>query len=187
MPSVDDEVAIAFESYIPALSRLARRGYSTGAEDIVQEACLAVLIRLKNQLEPGACLDIRVRRLAVHARHSELHRRDREKRVARQEALPDTADVVAEFELVQMLHTAVEELLEPGRSAIRMRFLEGLTPRAIAKRLGVPVSTVRTRVRRGLERLRKNLGAGGPLPGQEEADMKRFSGFTDSESMLDRG
>jgi hypothetical protein len=54
----------------------------------------------------------------------------------------------------------VEALLlldEPLRATLILRFLEELPPRAVATRMGVPVETVRSRTRRGLEVLRERL------------------------------
>jgi protocatechuate 3,4-dioxygenase beta subunit len=59
-------------------------------------------------------------------------------------------------ELVQ----AVLGLPEPYRTTILLRFFDGLPPRAIAKRMGVPVDTVRTRVTRGVAQLRARLDDG---------------------------
>lgn len=53
---------------------------------------------------------------------------------------------------------------EPYRTAILWRYVEELSPRAIARRQGVPVRTVHTRLERGLARLRDRLrgSRGGP-------------------------
>src|SRR5207248_2086463 len=53
----------------------------------------------------------------------------------------------------------VMELDEPYRSAIILRFFEGLMPREIGARTGVPAETARTRVNRGLATLRERLDA----------------------------
>ena len=46
---------------------------------------------------------------------------------------------------------------EPYRTVILMRYYEDLTPSQIAEHLGLPAATVRTRLRRGLERLRSMI------------------------------
>ena len=48
---------------------------------------------------------------------------------------------------------------EPFRSAIVLRFWRGLSPEQMAVELGVPRNTVRSRLQRGLERLRARLDA----------------------------
>ncbi len=98
------------------------------------------------------------RRIFMHLR-SERRRRHHERQVAKPEALPSTIDVVAEAEIRQELTAAVTRLPEPYRSTIWLRYYEDLPPREIAERMDVPVDTVRTRVRRGLEHLRTALDA----------------------------
>ncbi|MEM1453210.1 MAG: sigma factor-like helix-turn-helix DNA-binding protein, partial [Planctomycetota bacterium] len=51
------------------------------------------------------------------------------------------------------------DLDEPYRTVVLLRFFEELPPRAIAKRTGRPVETVRKQTQRGLERLREALQA----------------------------
>lgn len=45
------------------------------------------------------------------------------------------------------------------KSTLLMRYWDGLPPRVIAKRLGVPLATVKSRLARGLERIRRDLDA----------------------------
>jgi len=92
-------------------------------------------------------------------RRARSRRAARERRVAHRDESPDTADIAARAQLFRGLAEAVCELDEPFRTAIVLRFYDGLPPRVIAERTGVPVATVRSRVRRGLERLRRELDA----------------------------
>lgn len=72
----------------------------------------------------------------------------------------DPVDVLLEREQVrQRLLAAVLRLPEPFRAAVLLRYYEELSPAQIARRLGIPAATVRTRVARGLERLRAELDA----------------------------
>ena len=52
---------------------------------------------------------------------------------------------------------AVSDLREPYRSVIRLRFYDDIGPKAIAQQLGVPLSTVKTQLSRGLGMLRSSL------------------------------
>ena len=58
-----------------------------------------------------------------------------------------------------MLRHALAELPAEQRGPILMMAFQGLTAREIAVRDEVPLGTVKTRVRRGLLRLRNQLGA----------------------------
>ncbi len=89
----------------------------------------------------------------------------RQSRRARHEAaapvrreVPSPEDLVAAAELQTRLARAVLELDEPYRSTVLYRFHEGLESSEIAARLGVPVETVRTRLKRAIERLRERMG-----------------------------
>jgi protocatechuate 3,4-dioxygenase beta subunit len=91
---------------------------------------------------------------------SERRRRARERASARAEELPSTLDLLQRLSLQKSLVARVEALDEPYRTTILLRFFEGLRPAEIAEHQGVPLATVKTRLRRGLERLRSQLGAG---------------------------
>ncbi len=73
------------------------------------------------------------------------------------EVSPAAADAAAKAELQRHMAAELLALEEPYRSVLLLRFVDGLGLRATARRLGLPVETVRTRQRRGLERLRARL------------------------------
>ena len=72
-------------------------------------------------------------------------------------ASPD--ELVAEAEMQQRIGRAVLELDDPYRATVLLRHFQGLAPAEVAVRMGVPVETVRTRLRRANERLRESLDA----------------------------
>ncbi len=129
------------------------------AEDAVQEAWLAALRARPDPERSGSWLNEAVRRIARGLRRSEARRGTRERIAARAEAQPSAAEGAARVELLRELLDALEALEEPYRSAVQLRLLDDLPPRTIAARLGVPVETVRTRIKRGLEKLRARLDA----------------------------
>src|SRR5262245_36734005 len=101
------------------------------------------------------------RHLASNLRRGSVRRRGREHAVARPEHDGDnpTADVVARAEIQLCIATAVMALPGEQRDCVLLRWWDALPPRAIAARLGVPVETVRTRIKRALARLRDVLDA----------------------------
>ncbi|MBI3846740.1 MAG: carboxypeptidase regulatory-like domain-containing protein, partial [Planctomycetes bacterium] len=73
--------------------------------------------------------------------------------------LPSTADVVEREALRREVVDAVLGLDEPYRTTLLLRFFEDEPASSIAKRLSIPVETVRTRIKRGLDRVRERLDA----------------------------
>ncbi|MEM7203247.1 MAG: sigma-70 family RNA polymerase sigma factor [Planctomycetota bacterium] len=71
----------------------------------------------------------------------------------------DPVETSEQLERHRAVVDAVDALAEPYRSAIWLRYFDGLTPRGIAARLGVPVKTVDSRLHRGLAQLRERLRA----------------------------
>lgn len=146
------------------LRRLARGllGESAAADDLVQEAFVKALEH--PPADPRglrAWLGTVTRRLAINVRRGEGRRRAREEFVARPEACDAESEVLERLELAERLAAEVARLREPYRTAVYLRFHEGLGPSAIAERLGVPVKTVETRLARALELLRERLDARG--------------------------
>src|SRR6185503_17221474 len=126
------------------------------AEDLAQETWLAALASGEIRFLPGWLATV-VRRLSRDERRGTERRDQREQIVARPEALPATADLLAREEARRRVVAALLALDEPLRTTLVLRFLEELPPRAVAARMGVPVETVRSRTRRGLEVLRERL------------------------------
>ena len=129
------------------------------AEDVVQETYLAVLQRPP---PPGvrlrAWLGGIARNLSRRTRRTEGRVKRREHRAAKPEG--HESDPIAErLEIQRLVSDAVARLAEPGRTAIVRRYLDGLTPTAIAAEEGVSVRTIESRLRRAREHLRADLDA----------------------------
>ncbi len=125
------------------------------AEDAVQHAWLRWLQHGRGV--PLPFLRRAVRNEAIDQRRSRARRTARETDAAREDLAPSAAEMVAGEQERRRLWAAVHALDEPYRGTIWLRFYEDLPPRGVAKRLGIPVETVRTRTRRGLEILRQRL------------------------------
>lgn len=132
-----------------------------GAEDLAQSA-LAVALRAGAHAPEGTCAWLAgiSRRLASRERRSAARRAAREERAAVRERSPSAAAVVAREEWRRHVVAAVLELEPRQREVVLLRFFEGLPPRRIARVLGLPVETVKTRLKRGLASLRPRLEAG---------------------------
>lgn len=161
---VHDPVALLEHSeWVRALARTLVRD-PVVAEDVVQETWLAAL----RQPPPGdrparAWLAAVARNVARQFGRAQSRRDRREAASARSEALPSDQELGERVALQQWVVDEVMGLDEPYRHTILLRFFEGLPPRDIALRMGIPLETVKSRLRRGLERLRGRMdSARGP-------------------------
>jgi RNA polymerase sigma factor (sigma-70 family) len=128
------------------------------AHDVAQDALLAALQqRGEAPHSLRGWLAAVVRRLAGRTRDAERDRRDREHGAARPEAGDDEQRTQEQIAVHRRLCDALAALPEPYRTAVALRFLDGLPPRAIARRLGRDAAAVRLHVHRGLLLLRQRL------------------------------
>lgn len=139
-------------------------GEASGADDVVQQAYVTALER-PAALEGGALrawLGGIVRRVAWR-RHRSAERRARHERAAAPpDPVPSVAEIVAHEEARRRVVAAVLALDEPARSTVLLRYFRQMGPGEIARHFGVPVETVRTRIKRALERLRSELDRASP-------------------------
>jgi RNA polymerase sigma-70 factor (ECF subfamily) len=70
------------------------------------------------------------------------------------ELSPDAADLVAAADEAGRLAEAMAELPDAQREAVSLAYFDGLSHTEIAGRLGIPVGTVKGRMRLALDRLR---------------------------------
>lgn len=136
----------------PGLVRLAYLivGSSAVAEELVQEAFLRLHQRFAEVDNPPAYLRVTVIRLCTTAKRRVATETDRMQR-ARDGLAPGEHQIDETWDAIQRL--------QPDRRAVLvLRFYEDLPHEEIARLLGCPVVTVRTRVHRALADLRKELG-----------------------------
>ena len=135
------------------------------AEDVVHDAFLSVW-RAAASYQPGrgsprAWLLTIVRNSAIDSlRARELARRPRTTFACLQAHAPVDEDIsvtVATAAEARRLGAALTALPPEQRSAIELAFFAGLTHDQIATLTGVPLGTVKGRVRLGLRRLRRDL------------------------------
>jgi RNA polymerase sigma-70 factor, ECF subfamily len=160
---VGDHEAFAalYDRHSALVYGVARRILGDGppAEDVAQSVFLQIWTRPEAyrggnfgawiaRVTRNACLDI-VRSSAVRLREPEL---------------PD--DVVAEVQTedevfanmrAEAVGAALSALSSDQRSAIEKAYFEGLSYREVAEQMGVPLGTVKSRIRIGLKRLSEAL------------------------------
>ncbi len=151
------EDLLVHAGFVRGRARAALRG-DADCEDLEQDVWRAALAGAPVEVERQRPWLVTVlRRRAADFLRGRGRRARRERAAARPETVASTADAVERAETGRRLVAAVLALEEPFRSAVLLRFQDGLPPRAVAERLGVPVETARSRIRRGLERLRADL------------------------------
>lgn len=100
-------------------------------------------------------------RRAIDMVRREQSSRDRIQKVGRTQ-VERPADTIAEGVVMADEHAevraAMEHLTELQREAIQMAWFDGYTYREVASALGVPLGTIKTRMRDGMIRLRDQLG-----------------------------
>jgi RNA polymerase sigma-70 factor (ECF subfamily) len=144
------------------LRALARRLVAdpSSADDVEQEVWRQALeAPPRDRSNPRGWLAAVARNVARTIGRARSRRNRRELAAARPEALPDTSELVLEAELSRTLAGEVLELAEPYRTVLLLRYWRGLSSEDIAAARGVPHETVRTQLRRGVERLRERLDA----------------------------
>jgi len=151
------EDLLTHADWVRALARTLVRD-PAGADDVAQASFLVAL-----EHPPRDTHNLRrwlsqiVRNSAGQGARSEARRDTRERNSARPEALPDTAELVAEAELQREVVGHVFALDEPYRTTVLPRFFRELDAREIAARQHVPLATVRTRLQRAMAQLRERL------------------------------
>ena len=148
-------------------------GNRVTAEDITQEAFLSIWrSRLRYDQARGSVrtwvLGIVHNRAIDQLRRGTVHERRRETLDGveeRFEARERTDVEAARREEARGVHGALETLPEEQRRTIELAYFGGFSHSQIAEMLGMPVGTVKGRMRLGLEKMRKQL-ADTVIPGE---------------------
>jgi len=158
----EDEAAIAAfeERYGRALTGFLRDSLpDPGTAEEVRQQVLTEIWRRGGDYDPGRASVLTWALMIARSRAADERRRRRPAPVD-----PTTIDEAAEdVELDGMLDrwrvAALLERIPPAEAAVlRMRFYEGRSQSEIAARTEVPLGTVKTRMVRGLARLRELIG-----------------------------
>ncbi len=155
-PTSLDEL-LAHEGFLRALVRGLVHGEAE-VDDVLQETFTIALRR--GPREPRALrgwLARVARNVAFGTRRADARRVRREAAAARPEGIPSPLEILEREATRRRLVHTVLALDGIYRDPIVLRWLEGLSVPEVAARLGVPLETARTRLRRGLERIRERL------------------------------
>ncbi|MDZ4771648.1 MAG: sigma-70 family RNA polymerase sigma factor [Planctomycetota bacterium] len=154
---VDVERLLAERNWIQRLAR-SLVADPNAADDVAQDAWLAAIEHPpRHDGNLRSWLAGLVRNTVSASRRREQRRTTREGATQRREDEPSAADAVSRAELARTLVDAVLALDKPRREALALVYFEGLAPNVAADRLGIPHSTLRTHVRRGLAEVREKL------------------------------
>lgn len=159
-PPLRLDVLLAHEPLVRGVARAILRG-DPEVDDVVQDTWVAALE--SGPREPRAApawLRSVARHRALNVVRERRRRARREEAVARSEGVPDVAEIAEREALRRRLVELILSADEPYRTTLLLRFYEDLPARVVAARLGVSVETVKTRIRRGLDRLRRRMGTG---------------------------
>ncbi|MEM7203666.1 MAG: sigma-70 family RNA polymerase sigma factor [Planctomycetota bacterium] len=131
------------------------------ADEVVQQTWLEALRRTREgRQEPASVrgwLASVVRSRAANAVRARRRQQRRDREAAAVEAVPSAAELLEREELRRRVVAAVTALPETQRVVLLLRHYEDEPPRRIAQRLGVPVATVKTRLKRATAALRERL------------------------------
>jgi RNA polymerase sigma-70 factor (ECF subfamily) len=154
-----------FDHYAPRLKAfLMRRGASAEiAEDLVQDVLLNVW-RKAAQFDPvRATASAWIYSMSRNVRIDLVRRERRAEAYVRSEAAlkddvdwPEDAAVASERE--KLVRTAMTGLSREQVEVVRLSFVDGAAHSEIAERLGIPLGTVKSRLRLAFARLREHLG-----------------------------
>lgn len=127
-------------------------------DDLAQETWLAVIRQAATGGFLGrAWLSTVARNFALQSLRGEQRRLAREAWAAQDGEREAEGEASCDAETRDRILAAVGALGERYRTVVRLRYFEDLMPCEIAKRLELPVETVRTRLKRGLAQVHRGL------------------------------
>lgn len=170
-------VEACIDRYGPLVWSLARQRTSDldQAEDVVQETFIA-LWRNAHLFDPAISSEANFIATITHRKGIDaLRRQARRPKVApvqHDQAPSSTADLDRADDRDHLAHVArlLRRLAPDQRNMLRLAMLKGLTQSEIARSTGLPLSTVKSRIRRGLQRFRELLEASSSEARQRELD-----------------
>ena len=154
---LNPEDFLAHADFVRSLVRILVSDEHAG-QDVIQDTWLAALKSPPTEHRSvRAWLSHVARNLSANLRRGNFNRNARERIAAIPDSLPSTDEIVSFEEERRRVVDALLELDEPFRTAIILRYYHDLPPRDISRRMSVPIETTRSRLKRGLFKLRDRL------------------------------
>lgn len=164
----EDAFARLYDRFAPRVFGLVRKVVRDPglSQDTMQEV-MTELWRTSPRFDPSrgnavSWILTLAHRRAVDAVRREQSARNRADAVGREEdaARPfdDVSEAVTMADEHSQIRRALDALTDLQRQAIELAYFEGMTYREVAENLGVPLGTVKTRMRDGMIRLRDTMG-----------------------------
>jgi RNA polymerase sigma-70 factor (ECF subfamily) len=162
------------ELYSSKIHRLAYRMLHNkpDSEDIVQETFMRVYLNLNHydesqkfstwiyRIGKNVCIDLLRKKKPVASLDAELSDMDDDysfySKIASEESSPE--HLVLQSETVEQIRKSIHKLTDKYKSIVTLYYLEELSLQEISEKLHLPVTTVKTRLHRGRELLRKKWG-----------------------------
>jgi RNA polymerase sigma-70 factor (ECF subfamily) len=159
-----DRVAFArlFDHYAPRLKGFAMRGGANAAEaeDIVQDVMIKVWHRA-HQFDPQQAQVsgwiYRIARNQQIDRFRKTRRPEPEMLVPEEDAVPDAGQIVALEQEAAGLRAAIARLKPDQREMVERAYLGELSHSEIQAETGLPLGTIKSRIRLALDKLRHEL------------------------------
>lgn len=151
-----------FDFFAPRLKGfIMRSGTSSAqAEEIVQDVMLTVWRKASMYDPHRAQVSAWIYQIARN-RHIDINRKEKrpvpEELIEDQETEPDASQIMAMEQEAGQLKHALAQLNAKQREMIEKAYLGDLTHQQIKEQTGLPLGTIKSRIRLGLERLRREL------------------------------
>jgi RNA polymerase sigma factor (sigma-70 family) len=166
----EQALAWAYERFAGQVHGMAVRAFGPGpdAEDVTQQTFVSAWTGRAGYRPDQGPLPAWLVGICRHKIADTWARRDRQRRTAEAAAAQAQAEPQHGGPLVDaavadrvLLLTELDQLGQPQRGIIELAFFEDLTHTQIAARTGLPLGTVKSHIRRTLERLRTRLEVDG--------------------------
>ena len=161
----DHALKLAYDTHGSLVYSLCRRSVDeVAAADITQEVFISAW-RFRERYDPQrgglASWLVGIARNKIIDHYRSVGREDRRVVKAAQNTSPSeqSPEQLDDVSTRMLLVDAMAELSERSRMVISLAFFNDLTHVEIAEQTGIPLGTVKSDIRRGLERLRHELGA----------------------------